>query len=276
MNILPLIVALCLILSLLSIEKIEKFKNQTLIQQEMRFFLLKKDRRFFNQRQAKLYGKHEKERKQLSIRFLIDKKSREREAAAALAYRQLILDLMERLYGKAFFYQRIKARRPDVLEELLTAVEQSADRSPEHFLKRTKDISKLSLEDKELQELWYYMLKGSLTREELSERQQKEQIMTPSQEAKAFLSLFYFINNKGAEAVPRIEVQKAPLEILQVIFEGEEVPLAVIKKREELAKAGDSGASAAFEEAFKGHIRPGIDDKLLDFKITKSEKKEYR
>lgn len=271
MNILPLILALVLMLSVLTVEKMEKFKNQSIVQKEYQSFLKMSERQVFNKRQKSLYGINDKHLRQLSFRFLFDKKARDRDPSVAKQYRMLILDLMRNVYGEAPFFKKLELNRSNFLEELLDAIENST-KDEENTIKRIQDIARINLKDPELQDAFYHMLKGTVTREELKEI--KKNPGTRSKE-KAYESLFTYINNNGANATPRIVIQRAPPEILKTIFEKDEIVEAIIAKRNELAANKESGSEALFQSEFKEKRRQGLDDKLLDFSISKGDKSSY-
>jgi len=271
MNILPLILALALMLSILTVEKLEKFKNQTIVQNEYQAFLKMNERGVFNQRQKKLFGKSEKNIKQLSFRLFIDKKARERDPNVTKQYRLLNKELMKILYGEAPFFKNIESERPEFLEEMFNAIEKASDAASKQLITRIKDIARLDLGDPELQQVFYHMLKGTHSREE--KRTMKEP--TPRMKEKSYLSLFTFINYKGADAAPTIEIQMAPREILKAIFINDDTVDAIIIRRQELADNKDNGASITFKNEFSDKRRIGLDDKLLDFTITKGDKSEY-
>lgn len=269
MNILPLILALVLMLSVLTVEKLEKLKNQTIVQKEYQAFLRMSERQVFNKRQENLYEKNEKDIKQLSFRFLIDKNARKRDANLTKQYRMLNLELMKVLYGEAAFFKNLEQKRPNFLEELLTAIEQAADDAPKGFIKDIGDIARLELGDPELQKAFYHMLKGTATRKQMKEMMKEG---GPSVKEKGYVSLFAFINYDGKKDAPTIEIQHAPREILKAIFVSDEVVEAIIARRQELVANKQSGSTDAFKSEFGEKRRPGIDDNLLNFKITKSDK----
>lgn len=278
MNILPLILALVLMLSVLTIEKLEKFKNIKIVQQEYQQFLKMHERQVFNKRQKSLYGHNEKTLRQLSFRFFVDKEARNRDENVAKQYRMLMIELMKVVYGQASFYKNLEQKRPNFLEELLTAVEQAAEKAPKKTIRRIQDISRLNLEDSELQEAFYHMLKGTVSREQLAEMNEemkdKKNVASYVKE-KGYVSLFNFINDEGKKATPKIVVQRAPREILKAIFVSDEVVEAVITKRNELAANKTDGSEAAFKSEFVDKRRPGLDDKLLDFSISAGDKSYY-
>jgi hypothetical protein len=272
MNILPLVLALALMLSVLTIEKMEKFKNQIIVQREYQIFLQENERKIFNQRQKKLYGENEKDIKQLSFRFFIDKKAREKDPNLTKQYRLLTLELMKILYGEAAFFKDLEQKRSDFLEEMLNAIEAAADAAPDNLIKRVEDVARLCLGDPELQKAFYHMLKGTVSREQLKEMKK----MSSPIKKKCYVSLFSFINYDGKDGrVIPIEVQFAPREILKAIFVHDQIVETIITKRNELATSGDSGAADTFKNEFNDKRRPGIEDKLLNFKITSGDKTDY-
>lgn len=271
MNILPLVLALVLILSVLTIEKLEKFKNQMIVQKEYHTFLEKGERQVFNQRQKDLFGSNQKDLHQVSFRFLLNQKAREKDPQAAKQYRLLAMELMKVLYGEAFFFRNMERERPQFLEEILNAIEKAADEVPKGMISGVQALAHLDLGDPQLQRVLYHMLKGTMTREGL--KGMKE--MSPEMKEKAYVSLFNFINYNGKDSVPKIIVQRSPREVLKAVFVSDDVVNAILARRNELAASGDSGAKVAFENEFKDKRRHDIDDKLLDFSISSSDKSEY-
>jgi hypothetical protein len=278
MNILPLILALVLMLSVLMVERLEKLKNQTLVQREYQIFLKMNERQVFNKRQKKLFKENDKDIKQLSFRFFIDKAAREKDESVTKQYRLLNLELMKIVYGEAAFFKNLEQRRPNFLEEMLNAIERAADAAPKALIKRVEDIARLDLEDPELQEAFYHMLKGTISRKKL--KGMKE--IKPSLKEKSYVSLFSFINYDGAvdknnndKPPPQIVIQCAPREILKAIFENDDVVDAIIVRRQELRDSKDNGAGTLFETEFRDKRRQGIEDRLLNFKISSSDKTDY-
>ena len=271
MNILPLVLALALILAVLTVEKSENFKNHVVVQIEYQNFLKNNDRQAFNARQRTLfYGKNQSDIKQLSFRYFIDKNAKESYASAAKQYRLLILALMQNLYSEANFFKKIEEKRSDFLSELLVAIEEAAAKAPKNLIKREEDISRLKLDDAELHEAFYNMLKGTISREHFDKN--------PSEavKKKQYVSLFYFINYEGTTHPPRIEIQKAPREILKVVFKNDDdIVEKIIARRAELAEKEENGNSLIFQNEFLQHRTNDIDDQLLDFKITAGDKTKY-
>ena len=271
MQILPLVLALVLMISILTIEKLEKFKNQTIVHNEYRTFLKENERQVFNKREKSLFGQNEKSLRQLSFRFLYDKEARKRDETITKQYRMLNMELMRVLYSETAFFKKLEKKRPHFLEEMLTAIEHAADEAPEKMIRRIHDIAKLDLDDPELQEAFYRMLKGTISRKNLEEKKDNEEKKESLiDKEKTYVSLLTFINDYGTEKnpVPKIKVQHAPRELLKAIYNNDEVVEALLLKRKELAEGQNEQASMEFETEFKDKRRPGIDERLLDFKIT--------
>lgn len=269
MNILSLILALILVLAVVTIQKLEEFKNQKAIQIQQQAFLEKEERKIFNQRQKRLFGENQKTHRQLSFRYLLNKKLREQKAAEAKEARLIATELLKILYGHILFFKEMEQKRPHFLEELFTAIEEAADQAPEGSLKRIEDMGRLSLSDPELQHVLYRMLKGTLTREELKKLQNSS--FTPRMQEKAYVSLFTFIHNKDE----KISIQRSPRELLKAIFESDEVVDAVLTRRNELAKEKNSEKKAIFESEFKNKLRVGLSDRLLDFNVSHADRTIY-
>jgi len=267
MNILPLVLALVLMLSLLTVEKLEHFKNQAIVQREYQVFLKMNERAVFNQRQKSLFGITEKSLRQLSFRFLVDKQAREKNPSAAAQYRMLMIELMKIVYGEATFFKDLEKKRPHFIEEMLDAIEHAAEEAPKETIKRIQDIARLNLEDSELQQAFYHMLKGTISKGEREENMHAK----PSIREKSYVSLFTFIHYNGKDKTPPIVIQRAPREILKAIFMNDEVVEAIIAKRNELSK----GEEMQFEKEFMDKRRPGLDNKLLDFRLSDGNKSDY-
>jgi hypothetical protein len=271
MNILPLILALVLMLTVLTVEKLEKFKNQTLIQTQYQAYLKESERQAFNSRQAHLYGDSNTDLKQLSFRYFLDQSLREKDADKYQQNRLIAVDLLKILYSDTAFYKEIAKKRPDFIEELLTAIEKASSQLPIP-LKRIEDISRLSLDDPELQQAFYYMLKGTVTHEQMKElKAMTDPPMSPRMREKAYVSLLTYINF----ADKRIMIQHSPSVILKAIFGNDEVVDAIITRRNELRTSENSGDKTAFENEFKEKVRPGIKSTMLDFEISKTDKTKY-
>lgn len=300
MNFLPLVLALALMISLMTIERLEKFKNQEVVQIEYQKYLEESERKAYSAHERRLYGFYQTTHRQLPFRFFIDKQTRERDAGKTKQSRLITTEFLKTVYGNAGFYKKLEKKRPHFVDEMLDAIEQGADAMPKKSINRVEDIAFIKLDDPELQEAFYHMLKGTISRKKLLELDKKysEETATTKKtrkskseketkrirvslidalpqrmKGKAYVSLLTYINiNEKGQAV---EIQKAPRELLKAIFGNDEVVTAIINKRNELAASEDSGAAEAFKNEFLGKRRPGLDESLLDFKISSTNKSKY-
>ncbi len=167
MNILPLILALMLMLSVLTVERLAKYKNQTIVQHHYQNFLKLEENNVFNVRQKLLFDESsgKKDHHQLSFRFFIDKEVRE-DKKIPKQNRDLIKEFLKIVYGHTTFYQELEGKSQDFLEEMLNAIQETADVAPKALIKRIEDIARLKLKDPALQEAFYHMLKGTISWEQ--------------------------------------------------------------------------------------------------------------
>lgn len=286
MNILPLVMALVLMLSILTVQQVEKYKNQTIVQNEYRASLKTHENTVFNKREKNLFGDYKKNLRQMTFRYIVDKAVRDKAPSVAAQYRLLNIELIKIVYGNAPFYQALIKKRPHFVEELITAIEQAADAAPKKTIWRIQDMSRLDLGDEELQEAFFHILKGTESREVLKSKTFENQ--PSSILAKGYPSLFTFINynkssnSKDSLGFPQIEIQKSPREILKAVFIDDEVVEAIIKKRKELSLdkkelsyQRKNETEEAFRKEFEDKRRPLIENTTLSFKISETDKDDY-
>lgn len=270
MNILPLILALALMVAVLTVERLEKFKNHSIIQHQYQLFLKESERAVFNYRQRHLYGESNTSHRHLTFRYIFDKKLRDKHVNEAKQYRMLAIELMKVLYGEATFFKELEKKRGQFLDDMVTAIEEASEKS--YKIKQIKDLARLELEDPELQEAFYRMLKGTISRNQLIEISKDN----PQIKEKGYPSLFVFITNHGTKHVPTINIGKAPKELLKAIFIEDEIVNSILIRRKELSgKKKESGADETFKSEFLSKRRPGIDENLLDFKLSSSDTSVY-
>lgn len=289
MNILPLVLALLLILSVLTVEKYEKFKNTIFVQKQYELAIENQDRKYYNKAQeAMLKGNKEKNvsYRQLSFRPFIDKKLREPQYLEKYnQIRQITIDLIKVLYGHAAFYQEMQDKRPGFVEELLDAIQRATEKEEVNNIKRIDDIVRINLDDEELQEAFYHMLKGTIDKNEykkmLKEENTSDQTIPPLNKKKLYFPLLTFLNydgEKGDYSKCRIELRLASREVLLAIYGNPELVEDLISRRIELSKlakkSGTVGPTAQFKEEFENKQKPGIKEDLLDYSITATSKKD--
>ncbi len=271
MNILPFVLALLLVLSVVTVEKLEKFKSLMAVQHEYQFYLDKLDRKALNEHQKNM-GKWSKatSQRQLSFSFFYEKSLRDGEKTRQV--RQITVDLIKVLYGDAAFFKELESRRPNFIDEMLDDFIASAEKLIEaENIRRIEEIRRIRLSDPELQHAFYLMLKGTTTLEQLQEMQQntdsdEKKPLSGRNREKGYLSLLDFLKHEKNN--PVIKIRHAPRELLLAIFGKEEIVEAILARRKELDPKKTPDASMQFASEFKGKQKPGISDELLDFNIT--------
>lgn len=259
MNALPLVMGLIFILTIMTVEKYEKFQNNYIVQHAYQIYIDKKDRAVINRRQELLRDSKTEEtnsQRQLSFRSFVVKGT-DRESEMYKQNRQIIVDLIKGLYGHTTFYLELEQKRPQFVEEILDGLmTATSSLSEQGKMKRIEDISRIQLIDPELQEAYYKMLKGTMTRRELIEN---PLLRANPKSYRSLLDFIHFNNFRD------IKVHLASRELLKAIFEEDELVEKIIQKRKELAKVRNSDF-AQFQE-FKGKQRVGISDAMLNFDI---------
>ncbi|WP_068468581.1 hypothetical protein [Candidatus Protochlamydia phocaeensis] len=278
MNVLPLVLGLLLILSVLTIEKLERFKGLAAVQKEYQLYLNEQDRQALNDRQKKLALSYDPSQRQLSFRFFFDKKLREEKEQDYQQIRLVVVEFLRVLYGEAAFFKDMEHKRPNFIDDLLNdfiavtdrLVEESAKKrgKEDNSIRRIEDIMHVKLDDPELQEVFYRMLKGTTTKEKLK----RMQPLSGRNKEKAYLPLLMFINNDRKNY--RIPLRSASRELLKAIFIKDEIVESILAKRKEL-DSKDPSAQNQFENEFKGKQRTGISDALLDFTLTSTDTIPY-
>lgn len=277
MNILPLVFALMLILSVLTIEKLDRFKSMILVQSKYKEAIQKQDRQAFNREQEAIYNNLNK-RSRISYRKLSFRpflKKDQREGSHIEKYRQIrqiTIDLIEVLYGKAPFYKKMQEKRPNFVEEMLNAIEETSDQMPKDSIKRIEDIVRIKLEDPDLQSAFYHMLKGTIGKDTLKYESSPD-IVTHE---RAYIPLLTFIHFDGVDK--KIKLGLAPRELLLAIYGNPELVQKLIDMRNELGSqlvaekiSTKDEATAKFQAEFEGKQKQGITD-VLDYSMTKSYK----
>lgn len=272
MNILPLVFALIFMLSILTIEKLDNYKNRTLIHQQYEKTLELEERAEFNDREDRLYKNNKRiSFQQTPFRLFLKKDDREKNEAKYRQFRFVAIHLIKELYGKAAFYKAMEQKRPDFVEELLNAIQDEADKMHEKSIRQVEDAARIKLNDPELQAVFYKMLKGTINKKTCKEPSSDVQLDSE----RAYFPLLSFFNFNGMDI--KIKIRLAPKELLRAIYGTKELADRVFAFGEELSKQLRSKkpeltpdeAQAKFRNEFEGKQSPEIID-ILDYSINKS------
>lgn len=309
MNVLALVFAVLMILGLFTHVQLENFKGFYVVKTEYNNFIKQKERAVFNEREERLYrnassskgpsktkprGKNNSNRN-INFRLLLDPEAKEKDQEKYLQHRLMLKDLMILLFQHTAFYKDIDQKRPTFLDELLDRMVQV---TKQQEIKTPQEVSKLNLQDDDLQFFYYSMMQGvqkgadkesekepvkKVETYKLEETEESEEEPPVADEDEEFepdtqsISLKNYLHFNPNQK--QIKVWLASKELLQVIFQDSNTADAIIAKREELYpqidKIGKDIATQELEK-FKAKKRSDIQDNLLDFQVSKTNPKDYR
>lgn len=323
MNVLIFVMTMLMLLTLMTYAKLETFRTSQIFQILFEERMMQNERNVINVAAAPLYrditvnteepkketedkdaskkqGENVKEAeaenpsrlfRYISIGMLLDKKKREENPEKWEQTKILLKNLMNQLYAKQPFFIDIAQERPQLVDELISAVVHAIDSLPDKKLKKAKDLANLELEDLVLNTVFYDMLKSSIRVEENQtansspilnpEDGKKEEKIADSADSVLDKKVEDYISPEGesslldyvGEGQAKTSVYLAPKEVLQAIFLNEAVVDDVIKERNQYYKQARSGAdlkelSKAFKSQFEPRRDASIDSKTLDFSVT--------
>lgn len=174
-------------------------------------------------------------------------------------YNELMKNLIIEVYGKTNFYQKLLAKRPDFVDELLLALKNDFVGQP---ITKAKQIKKLELKDPELNDIFYLMLRNMP-----EEKEGKETCDT--------ISLLDFLTDSPRT---QIRVFLAPRAILLAAFKDPRIVDQIIEKRKELYEKVNRDeyqpkqATEEFENAFNAYTSF---HEIMDFSVTKTNPANY-
>ena len=278
MNILPLVFVLLFTLAIVSMAQLEKFKNASLNHMTYEKYIQPNKNFVLNQRQEKLFHEGQKESwRHVSMRVFLKKERRdETDEETYQKNRFLLIELMKVLYSKAAFFKTLKQKRSEgFLEELVTAIEQAAIKAESNHkkpIKRIQDIVRLDLEDAELQEAFYHMLKGTTNKNEQDKEtnDKNEQVVfepTTRNQERTYFSLLAFVNMQKST---KVKIKLAAPEVLKAIFGKDEIVQSILVKRK-LVDAQNAEAVEQFTQEFLNQRLPDIPANFLDFTFGRTE-----
>ncbi len=192
----------------------------------------------------------------------------EESKAAKLILKKLILSL----YGDKTFF--LDASMDDAkIDALIDLIFRNAkELANKNYLKDTKALANVGLNNEPFQEVLYKMLKGSVVG-----GQAKDPLFKT---ANNYKSLCSFVRFKKRIKNPTImSIYLAPEELLLALFQDSKVVDKVIAKREEIfekldedkdKKLNEEQLATDFITEFQPQIPAGIEKNLIDFKISRS------
>lgn len=300
MQILLFVVTVLMLLSLLTYARLDSYLGFVLTRNQLENYMTVTEREFFNLRNIKWYddtpatkkeadeakGKKAAATSKVNIYALLNKEEKEGEFDLYNQTRYVIKRIVESLYGNARFYKEISAKRQDFINEILDAMEAAAKKLPkEQAITTPKDLANLDLGDKQLNEAFYLILKGTkrddsrcVAVKKIKDKQESNDIEeTPVDDG--YLSLLDFITIDKSR--PKLRVFLAPKKVLLAITGNRELTSEILEMRNELFKQVDGGtvsaedASKQFEQLFSNRISSIVTNAMLDYTVSKTNPKSY-
>lgn len=255
----------------MSIEKFHAFRHRAFIEREYRLHVEDERNEGNNERQKNLLHKKAADYSlaQLSFRYFFTKE----QPDSVEQQRQIffiLTELIEVLYGHAAFFKDLEAKRPAFVREMLEAFMESAQSlKEEEKVKELEEVSRVKLQDQELQKAFYKMLKGTVSYSAFSDKEKREKwVSDPAMWEKSYPSLLRFLHKKGEL---RIYMHRAPRELLLAIYGKEEIVDKLMVKRKEYLNLNLPNGPQLFKEEFEGLQKPDISMDILDFSLGKRQ-----
>lgn len=246
MNVLPLITLLLLLLSVLTAQQLQNFKNVQVVRKEHYDYLKEDEAWKLRSRQNRLYLKMSNSNasnstvddyyhtRRINFRLFLKKEASDiPEQKQAL--KTLTKDLIQGLYSQADFFKKLEEKRPTFLDEIFDYLIKESEAGKDLLVggKEIEDLARVRLPDEELQEAFYHMLKGTVERIDKN-HVKKYQAVSESHARKSYCSLLNFVQakqNYGATHSAEILLCNSPKEILTAIYGSEEIADKIIEYR---------------------------------------------
>lgn len=270
MNLLLYITALLLALSGLSYQSLYRYRQESMLRNTWDQTLQESSLCAFNEAVREAYneenegsGKEKGETNhssdassKMNFEFFLQPKS---ETSAL--YEGVAKNLLMLLYGKQEFFQKLLNEDPDILSQLF----QELRESNHDEVKKTEDLSGLTLKSDNVKELFYNICKKAPI--EIPFIKTKKE---PCLQA----SFIDYLSNKKAS---KIRLFLAPIPLLFAIYGEASIVKEILDRRQELFrevsnKADPKTLEAQFKAQFSGRSPY---EAILDYSITKTDPRDY-
>lgn len=305
MNILIFVISLVMLLSLMTYGRLDMYRNFMITQGEFERYIVKEERNAINSGAEQWYkwtNIANKKRTQkssassegvpyISIYSLTNPKNDPIEISQEQVQKELLKRLIHILFSSRTEFQESLNKNPNAVDDLIQAIEMAASKLSQEkkSLKNISELLKLDLENPQLQDLYYWIMKGykvpiaedatgSPFIEENSDTDSDDDANESAGEylhQRGTISLLDFItlNNKN-----KIRVFLAPPQILFAIFGDPYTVDDVVKTRQEMyQQMQNNGDSKTLSEQFKEKFftRANIPDSALDFSVSTTNPRQY-
>lgn len=284
MNVLPFVMTMLMLLSIMTYARIESFRDLSGLMPQFEWYMQKSERTYNNEINDKKYNKQnpskrvvgddpeskqkdeEKACSRIPFSLFINKQQRESKQEFFDQHVLLAKIVINQLYGNADFFKDAEQLRPDLVDSIIKSLMYAADKLPKkQSIISGADLSSIDLGDKTINDTFTDMLKGTVTIE--------------GQDVKeTYPALIDYITVKNKT---KVRIFLAPREILMAIYDSPELVNEIMEERVSLYKQvkdesiSKDEASSQFESHFGGKQRHGLDAKVLDFRVTKTNPKDY-
>lgn len=283
MNVLVFVMTMLMLLSIMTYARIESFRDLSGLKSQFEWYMQEYERSAYNKAIKKKYDDlprtktkdgtdpeaKQKEEEQacskLPFYFLLNKQQREARHDVFNQHILLTKMLIRQLYSDAPFFKKAEESQPDIVDMTLQSLMNAADKLPKsQTITTAADLSSVDLGNESLNEFFYRILKGTVNIDE-------------QDEAETYPSLINFVTVKNKTS---IRIFLASHDLLMAIYDNPSLVKDIEETRIQLYQAVKDGkekeeASNEFSEMFKGKQREGIDEKTLDFRVTKTNPKDY-
>lgn len=284
MTVLPFVMTMLMLLSIMTYARIESYRDLAGLKAQFEWFMQTNERRYNNNVNDDKYtmqnasknkkgddsGAKQKEEEKACSRIpfylFLNKQQRESKHEIYDQHTNLAKLLMHRLYSDAPFYLEAEEKYPDFLDAILTHLMKAAEKLPKgQTITSSADLASIDLGDQPLNDIFYRMLKGTPD-------------IDLQDEAETYPSLIDYVTVKNKT---KVRVFLAPHEILMTIYDNPELVKEIQETRQDLyKKVKDESltkeqASAELEKQFGNKQQHGISENILDFKVTKTNPKDY-
>lgn len=291
-----------MLLTLMTYARLDTFRSFTVMKVEFENYMKNYEREFPNLRALKWYEETHITKKEVQE----EKEKREQKATSRLSFYpftkkkptakdkrsadQVVMigkELIKVLYQDQKFYKDLQETRPDFLNDLFQAIQKAIQELPDtQGISKPADLANLDLNDPELNEVFYKILKGN--KDETIEKRETEKVVQQddldAEDFESFdtndgyLSLLDYIN---MSTKTKIKIYLASRPLLMALFGDTATVNEIISLRKALfkeikAKRLDAkDASKIFEKNFANRLSLVLDTDFLDFSVSKTDPASY-
>lgn len=279
MNVLMFVMAMLMLMSLMTYSKFNEFRIQSTMQYQFDNYMQHQERKYFNDRSIDKYDQTHVRKKneskengrkrnssssKLPIGVLLDRSQQSVGTDKYDMVRLLFKDLIMKTYGNQGFLIEALKERPDSIDEIIARFPEAIENLPNNQkISKPKDLADIDLDNSQLNETLYKLLKGSQFLYEKKKAVVEE----------GYPPLTDFITTSKGK---KVRVFLAPRELLNALFDPNAVD-EIVRAREffylevynDRLEANE--ATERFQTMFEGSISSNASSEFLDFTVSKTD-----